>query len=230
MYKIFLSLCLSVMLFCGCSQAGNAETTAAVSETSSADALTEDQKEIQALLTETKQFLYDYVRGYEIQTHADRKKAVTREAVLSNGKASEVTLYKVKDGNVTTKDDLIAKMEPIFTDKFSEEILHQLGDANDYYFFDDNGDIYISDTVGGEGGLLGFDTVHITSVYEADDDLTLNMTAFGSAEKWGWENDVAEDFTITLKRTEEGLKVDKCSPDAQIYITYKYRPEDDNFV
>ncbi len=149
---------------------------------------------------------------------------------MSNGEIYENRLYEVVSGEVTTKDDLINKMKPIFTDEFSEEMLNALGGTHDYYYFDNDGKIYISDTVGGEGGLLGYDEAHISSVDEVEiDTLILNMTAFGSAKKWGYDNDENEAFTVTLKRTDGGLRVDKCDDTARMFITYQYKPEYDNF-
>lgn len=254
MYKkiktCLLYFCLSAVLLCGCSQTESAESTnvtekavqtsagatvqttsdTAVSAASSKKNLTEEQTQIQDLLSKTKQFFYDYVRGYEIQTHVDFGKTITQEVTLSDGKIYEIPLFEVVNGDVMTKTDLINKMDLIFTNEFYEKLLFELGGAHDYYFFDDDGKIYISGTVGGEGGLLGIDTTHISFVDESSEDtIVLNMTAFGSAERWGYDNDKIENFTITLKRTEEGLKIDKCDRDAQMYITYCYNPEDDIF-
>lgn len=235
-----LPVCLTTLLLCGCSQTENTETavtektvqvTAEITDTAALPLnLTEEQKQIQSLLTEAKQFFFDYYKGYEIQTHADHGKFITQEAALSDGEIYENRLYEVVSGEVTTKDDLINKMKPIFTDEFSEEMLNALGGTHDYYYFDNDGKIYISDTVGGEGGLLGYDEAHISSVDEVENDtLILNMTAFGSAKKWGYDNDENEAFTVTLKRTDGGLRVDKCDDTARMFITYQYKPEYDNF-
>lgn len=239
-----LTVCLSAVLLCGCSQAENAEKTVQTSANTTAQTtaettasvtlspkdLTEEQKQIQALLTETKQFLFDYYRGYEIQTHADHGKSTTQEVTLSDGEIYEETLYEIVSGDVMTKNDLINKMKPIFTDEFSDEMLIDLGGTHDYYYFDDDGKIYISDTVGGEGGLLGYDEAHISSVDEVGDDtLVINMTAFGSAENWGYDSDETETFTVTLKRTDDGLRVDKCDHDARMFMAYHYKSEYDTF-
>lgn len=246
-----MPICLSAVLLCGCSQTENAETTAVTEKTSHTTAvttvqtalettasvtlsqkdLTEEQKQIQDLLTEAKQFFFDYYRGYEIQTHADYDKFVTQEVTLSNGELFEEPLYEIVSGDVKTKDDLINKMKPIFTDELTDETLIALGGAHDYYYFDDDGKIYISGTVGGEGGQLGYDEAHISSVDEIDNDtLVLNMTAFGSAERWGYDSDKTENFTATLKWTEDGLRIDKCDYTARMFITYQYKPEYDVFA
>lgn len=254
MYKkirtCLLPVCISALLLCGCSQTENAETNAVTEKTSQTTfvttarttaettaplpqkELTEEQKQIQALLTEAKQFFFDYYRGYEIQKHIEygSDKYITREATTLDGETYEVTLFEVVSGDVTTKDDLINEMKPIFTDELTDETLTDLSGGSDYYYFDDEGKIYISSTVGGEGGLLGYDEAHISSVDEVENDtLILNMTAFGSAKKWGYDNDETEDFTVTLKRAEDGLRISKCDYTARMFITYQYKPEYDIF-
>ena len=148
-----LPVCLTTLLLCGCSQTENAETavtektvqvTAEITDTAALPLnLTEEQKQIQSLLTEAKQFFFDYYKGYEIQTHADHGKFITQEAALSDGEIYENRLYEVVSGEVTTKDDLINKMKPIFTDEFSEEMLNALGGTHDYYYFDKIGRAHV---------------------------------------------------------------------------------------
>lgn len=205
-----------------------AETTAPLPQKE----LTEEQKQIQALLTEAKQFFFDYYRGYEIQTHIEygSDKYFTQEVTTDDGETFERMFFEVVSGDVTTKDDLINEMKPIFTDELTDETLTVLSGGSDYYYFDDEGKIYITSSVGGEGGQLGYDEAHICSVDEIDDDtLVLNMTAFGSAERWGYDNDETEAFTVTLKRTEDGLRISGYDHTALMFITYQYKPEYDIF-
>lgn len=209
-----------------------AQTTAETTAPLPQKELTEEQKQIQALLTEAKQFYFDYYRGYEIQTHIEygSGKYFTQEVTKDDGETFERMFFEVVSGDVTTKDDLINEMKPIFTDELTDETLTDLSGGNDYYYFDDEGKIYITSSVGGEGGQLGYDEAHICSVDEiGDDTLVLNMTAFGSAERWGYDNDAVKDFTVTLKRTEDGLRISRYDHTALMFITYQYKPEYDIF-
>lgn len=246
-----LPLCLSSALLCGCSQTEKAETTAAAETTDTVETtadttvqttsdttvqtrsdtvdttdlqqenLTEEQQ-IQALLSTTSQFLIDYEVGMLMREHTDFSNSITQPVTLSDGKAYDIPYYAVVDGDVTTKTDLINKMKPIFTDEFADEMLLNLCESRGrtHYYFDDADNIYIAYADG--GSLLGFDALYITSVDESDADaFILNMTAFGSAENWDYDDgDAIEDFTVTLKRTNKGLKIDKCDSTACMYITY----------
>ena len=55
----------------------------------------------------------------------------------------------------------------------------------------------------------------------------LYMTAFGAGENWDLDHDLTEDFTVLLKKTDSGFKVDECGLNAQAYIEWCYTPEND---
>lgn len=232
-----LSICFTSVLLCGCSQTEKAETTTAettdtvettadttVQTTSDITAqtaedtvdttdlqqenLTEEQQQIQALLVESGQFFYDCNVGKGLFWHSDyNNPAITQH---------DIPYYEVLDGDVLTKSDLINKMKPIFTDEFADEMLLYF-DESGHLYFDENGKIYVSEAA---GGFLGYDALYVTSVDEIDaDTLALNAAAYGSAENWGYDDgDAIEELSVTLKRTEDGLKIDKCDWDSREYI------------
>lgn len=245
-----LSICFTAALLCGCSQTEKAETTAVettdtvettadttvqttsdttvqtTSDTTDNAAvpqenLTEEQQ-IQALLVESGQFFYDCNVGKGLFWHSDyNNPAITRQVTLSDGELHDIPYYEVLDGDVLTKSDLINKMKPIFTDEFTDEMLLYF-DESGHYYFDDNGKIYVVENT---SGFLGYDALYITSVDEIDaDTLVLNAAAYGSAENWGYDDgDAIEELSVTLKRTEDGLKIDKCDWGAREYIANLWR-------
>lgn len=187
----------------------------------------EEKQQIQTLLKESGQFFYDYIDCKEICKHTDTSKTVTTQETADNGmyegEAYDRTWYEVTDGDVTSLDALNEKTEKLFTENMTADLGTAI--ANNYH--EENGKLYLSDNAGSDGGLLGTDTVYIKSVGKADDVFILYMTAFGAGENWELDHDLTEDFTVLLKKTDNGFKVDKCSLNAQAYIEWCYDPDDD---
>ena len=190
----------------------------------------EEQIQIQNLLTSSKKVFYDYIDGKEICKHKNENSFITTQEIADNGMYEGQTVdrvwYEVVDGDVMTMSDLTEKLTPLFTEKMINCIKAEIDD----YYYEENGRLYISESAGSNGGLLGTDTVHIDSVGKADDStLVLYMTAFGAGENWDLDHDTAADFTVLLKRTDDGFKIDECSSSAYQYIEWCYKPEDDIF-
>lgn len=187
----------------------------------------EEKQQIQTLLKESGQFFYDYIDCKEICKHTDTSKTVTTQETADNGmyegEAYDRTWYEVTDGDVTSLDVLNEKTEKLFTENMTADLGTAI--ANNYH--EENGKLYLSENAGSDGGLLGTDTVYIKSVSKADDVFILYMTAFGAGENWELDHDLTEDFTVLLKKTDNGFKVDECSLNAQAYIEWCYAPEDD---
>ena len=187
----------------------------------------EEKQQIQTLLKESGQFFYDYIDCKEICKHTDTSKTVTTQETADNGmyegEAYDRTWYEVTDGDVTSLDVLNEKTEKLFTENMTADLGTAI--ANNYH--EENGKLYLSENAGSDGGLLGTDTVYIKSVGKADDVFILYMTAFGAGENWELDHDLTEDFTVLLKKTDNGFKVDECSLNAQAYIEWCYDPEDD---
>lgn len=187
----------------------------------------EEKQQIQTLLKESGQFFYDYIDCKEICKHTDTSKTVTTQETADNGmyegEAYNRTWYEVTDGDVTSLNALNEKTEKLFTENMTADLGTAI--ANNYH--EENGKLYLSENAGSDGGLLGTDTVYIKSVGKADDVFILYMTAFGAGENWELDHDLTENFTVLLKKTDNGFKVDECSLNAQAYIEWCYDPEND---
>ncbi|MDE6593892.1 MAG: hypothetical protein K2K57_12645 [Oscillospiraceae bacterium] len=189
----------------------------------------EEKTQIQSLLKECKKFFYDYYDGKEIQHHKDENKSITVTKTADNGmfagESYEETLYEITDGEVMSMGDMYELMKPLFTEKMSEVLKDDMIRSG---YYEKDGKLYITDGVGSNGGLLGTDTVHITSVGKIDNDtFVLYMNAFGAGENWDLDYDTSENFTVILKKTEDGFKMDEC--DRIGAIEWCYTPEDDVF-
>lgn len=200
-----------------------AETTPISSE---GNALTEEEMQIQNLLQESHKIFYDYVLGKEMQNHVGWGKFITIPIINNLGESYDSTIYEIVDGDVLSIADMQDKMRPFFTDKMIDYVFEECN----YYYYEENGKLYVFDGIGSEGGGVGVDTVHITSVEMADDDtLILHMTEFGAGENWNLDHDIINNFTITLKRSDNGLKIDECDKVAIGRLAWCYVPEDDVF-
>lgn len=190
---------------------------------------TETEKaEIRALLSDCKDFFYGYIECKEIKDHIDKNSSVRAYEISDNGMykghVGSEPCYEIADGDVVSMDDLMGKMTPLFTEKM-------IGDMNlGYYYVEKDGKMYLKDSAYSNGGVLGTDELYITSVGEADENtLVLYITAFGAGENWDVDHDLINEFTIQLKRTDSGFKVDVCDFAAEGYIAWIYSPEDDIF-
>lgn len=257
MKKILLILCLTAVLFSGCGnqnatsetetptkletvaevlQTSEETTTTVFTEDTAApettpisseiNTRTEEEKQIQNLLQESKKIFYDYVLGKEMQNHVDWNKPITIPSTNYLGESFDMPIYEIVDGDVLSFADMREKMRPFFTDKMIDYIFEECN----YYYHEENGRLYVSDGIGSEGGGVGVDTVHITSMEMTDDDtFILYMTEFGAGENWGLDDDLTENFTVTLKRTDNGFKIDECDKSAVNSLAWCYVPEDDVF-
>lgn len=190
----------------------------------------EEKTQIQELLTKSKDFFYGYIACKDICKHTNQSHSVTTTETIDNGmyegQTAEKTWYEISDGEVMSLDALNKKMDSLFT----ENMIGSLDGVLRKLYHEENGRLYIADYAGSDGGVLGTDTVHIASVGKADENtLVLYMTAFGAGENWDLDHDLSEDFTVVLKNTDSGLKIDVCDFVAYQYIEWCYAPEDDVF-
>ncbi|MDE5576562.1 MAG: hypothetical protein K2J11_04165 [Oscillospiraceae bacterium] len=200
-----------------------AEATPDSSENST---FTEEEKQIQNLLQESHKIFYDYVLGKEMLNHVDWNKSITTPSTDYLGESYDMPLYEIVDGDVLSVADMQDKMRPFFTDKMIDFIF----EGYNYYYYEENGKLYVSDGIGSDGGGAGVDTVHITSAETTDEDtLVLYMTEFGAGENWDLDHDIINNFTVTLKRTDNGFKIDECDEVAISILAWCYVPEDDIF-
>ena len=199
-----------------------AETTPSFTEKEN---LTEEEQ-IQLLLQESHKIFFDYVLGKEMQNHVNWSKSITIPKTYDSGETFDTTVYEIADGDVLSIADMQEKMRPFFTDKMIDYIFEECN----HYYHEENGKLYVSDGVGSEGGGVGVDTVHITSMEMTDEDtVTLYMIEFGAGENWDLDHDLVENFTVILKRTDNGFKIDECDEIAIRYLAWCYVPDDDVF-
>ncbi len=190
----------------------------------------DEQKKIQELLLESKEFFYGYVDCKEIVKHKSSNNFITTTEIYDNGmlegESYEKKWYEIVDGDIMSLKDLNKKMENILTDTMIDNFQTIIN----YTYFEENGKLYISEYSGESGSLMGIDTTHITSIGEVDETtIVLYMNAFGKGENWDVDFDTSEDFTVILKRTESGFKIDECSNRARMFITWQYTTEGDIF-
>lgn len=190
----------------------------------------EEKVEIQDLLTRSKKFFFEYIDCKEICKHKNENSTVTSQEIIDNGmyegQTESKTWYEVADGEVMSFNDLNKKMDQIFTEKMIDSLGGILGNC----YHEENGRLYISDGAGSDGGVLGTDTVYINSVGKMDENtFVLYMTAFGAGENWDLDFDIKDDFTVILKKTDSGLKIDECGVAAYQYIEWCYNSNDDMF-
>ncbi len=190
----------------------------------------EEKMQIQELLTKSKDFFYGYIACKDICKHTNQSHSVTTTEMIDNGmyegQTAEKTWYEVSNGEVMSLGALNKKMDCLFTEK----MIGSLDGTLKKLYHEENGRLYIADYAGSDGGVLGTDTVHIASVGKSDENtLILYMTAFGAGENWDLDHDLNEDFTVVLKNTDSGLKIDVCDFAAYQYIEWCYAPDDDIF-
>jgi len=187
-----------------------------------------EKEEIQTLLTEFKDFSYSYLECKEVNKFISSSDFITTQEVTDNGVNKgddyEKKWYIVTGGDITTMSALTEKMYDIFTETMIDEL-----DIENYYI-EKNDKMYVSEFAGNDGGLLGTDVTYINSINQIDENtFVLQMTAYGDKDNWELPSDSANDFTVQLKRTNDGFKIDQCDIAARAYITWTYSSEDDLF-
>ncbi len=183
----------------------------------------EEKAEIQSLLIEAGKFSYGYLHCEEIADHIDENQYITMPKTDVYGNDYDFKWCLVTDGEITSMDGLKEKALSIFTEKA------YLGfDFISTDYKEKNGKLYLRSDAGGDGSLLGTDYAYILSAEEPDGEtIVLNMRAFGAGENWDLPYDLEEDFSIKLKRTENGLRIDTFDPHVEQYITWAYTHEKD---
>ncbi len=231
---IITALLVSAVL----SACGNAENVAkeSVSEFTSVQETTEtplpaetvsisaeEKAEIQSLLTEAGKFSYGYLHCNEIADHIDENQYITMPKTDVYGNDYDFKWCLVTDGEITSMDGLKEKALSVFTEKA------YLGfDFISTDYKEEDGKLYLRSDAGGDGSLLGTDYAYILSAEEPDEEtIVLNMRAFGAGENWDLSYDMEENFSVKLKRTEYGLRIDTFDPHIEQYITWAYTPERD---
>lgn len=179
----------------------------------------ETKEEIIQLLYDYGDFNSNYIYcGYDsyASTNLNRSKFVTVEKTIvggaNDGDTYEQYYYKVTGDGITTEAGLYEAMLGLCTEKHINEELSPTLD-NIYQFSD--GDLYLTDV--GVGGLIGYSSLSIDNIGKTDDDtLLLSFTAHGDEELETEDSN----FTVTIKITEQGMRIDECDIFAQSFLVH----------
>ncbi len=116
---------------------------------------------------------------------------------------------KIVNAEIKTYNALTEKLKSMLTEKCIENSSEYILDRFDTK---ENDDLYVQNK--GAGGYLGYDYLRINSIdYPDEDTVALDMSVVGEKENWGYEKDQEEDFTMTLKKTDGGLRIDEITRD-----------------
>ena len=157
-------------------------------------------------------FIHDYIDCKLISENTDENDMISVHTIISNGmyagESYEQTFFRIESGEITTMPELENRLSMYVTESFrnSEQMTASLS-----CYAEQDGALYLAENAGSGGGLLGVDEVYLNVIEHPDEStLLLHMNAFGSKENWELDSDFSRDFTIALKRTEDGLRIDEC--------------------
>lgn len=126
------------------------------------------------------------------------------EEITENGDTYPQTFTKVSNCGITTYSAMTEKLNSLFTEKFLNDTAREIRNR---FRAGENDELFVSNT--GAGGYLGEDYLRINKInYPDSETVLIDMSVIGEAEEWGYEQDMVEDFSLTLKRTPSGLKID----------------------
>lgn len=135
----------------------------------------------------------------------DEKPERFTEETTENGKTYNKTFTKVSKCGITTYSAMTEKLNSLLTEKCLEDTAREIRDR---FRAGENGELFVANT--GAGGYLGDSYLRLNKISRSDDKtMILDMSVIGEAEEWGYEQDRVDDFSITLKRTSGGLKIDE---------------------
>ncbi len=177
-----------------------------------------DISEIEALLSDFKDFSYGYVSCKTVKDCISSDYIITEEMIdngMNAGNIYEGKWYRVASGDITSQHALFVRLYEIFT----SEGITCLGLDNLYRAKD--GDIFLSENAGYDGGLLGVDEIWLTEMEKTGDfTIYLKFSAFGDKDTWELEEDFNDSFEVILKNTTEGLRIHSLSSRAVDYLTW----------
>ena len=148
----------------------------------------------------------DMYQEYLFERNADSFTDETDEAIRYT---------QVTNGGITTYGAMTEKLKSILTDNCLEETSAYI---SDWFRAGDNDELYVRRQ--GVGGFLGESYIRINSIsYPDDETILLDMSTVGEKEDWGYDEDLIEDFKITLKRTAGGLLIDSFGGDTHHFLS-----------
>lgn len=121
-----------------------------------------------------------------------------------NGDTYNQPFTKVSKCGITTYSAMTEKLDSLLTEKCLDDTAREIRDR---FRQGENGELFVENT--GAGGYLGDSYLRLNKItYPDDETVLLDMSVIGEAEEWGYEQDRVDDFSITLKRTAGGIKID----------------------
>lgn len=122
-----------------------------------------------------------------------------------NGEIYQRPYTKVSKCGILTYSAMTEKLNSLLTEKCLDDTA---GEIRDRFRGGENDELFVSRT--GAGGYLGDSYLRLNKISRPDSEtILLDMSVIGEAEEWGYAQDMVEDFSITLKRTPSGLKIDE---------------------
>lgn len=123
---------------------------------------------------------------------------------------------KVSKCGILTYSTMTEKLNSLFTEKCLDETSE---DIREWFRAGENDELYVRRI--GAGGYLGESYLRINKISHPDDvTITVDMSVIGEAEEWGYAEDLVEDLTVTLKRENDGLKIDSFGGDKHHLISF----------
>lgn len=233
--NIFLAILISAMLLAGCidntpaADPKDDSNTSSESSAISADfenssekmsSIIENMKpkevkieEIIKLLGDYGDFNYEYLHPQEFEDFTDHKESFVFTQFYSNGELSNKSYFKITEKELNTPEKFFGKLKSFVTENY---LASRLIDNINMMYSAKDGYMYIGSTVAFGYGI-GKDIFYIDSVeYPDNETILVKLSTFGE-DSLG--DEVIDKSTITIKRTEDGLRIDKCEgyPELDLY-------------
>lgn len=166
--------------------------------------------EIMAVLGEFGRFYGTYLSMDMYQNYLFEKNAEWfTEEITEKNHTYPQTFTKVSKCGITTYSAMTEKLNSLFTENCLDETSE---DIRDWFRAGENDELYLREI--GAGGYLGENYLRIDKISHPDDaTIVLDMSVIGEAEEWGYDEDLEEPITVTLKRENGTLKIDKFESD-----------------
>ncbi len=185
---------------------------------SSPEAKTEDEQ-ILELLADYGEFHRDYLDCRAVKDNIEESDYVTVEQTRGVGAEDEGQpydeyYYRVTGGEITTESGMHEKMSALADESYIDSALMPIFENN---YQVSGGNLYLREGAGNDGTTIGTDHVYLDSIEQPDKDtILLQLVASGCIEDPpGMSFPVKTNFTVTLKRTAEGLRISECDEFAQ---------------
>lgn len=156
------------------------------------------QQDVISALNGYGEFVRDYLCGAKTAELTDSAQTYTA--------SSGAELYKVTAGTVTDRSTLFAAMRAVMTDGLADSCFDALDGSR---FALSDGALYLAPAA--EPAKLPYGSLCLSRTEDAGDRLLLTLTAYG-------DNESFSDYTITLAKTADGLRVSEAAENAALAL------------